>query len=222
MARKRKARRTAAQKAATRKMLAANRARRFGRRARIVGRRVLRKAPRRRPPLPPVPGALPMARRRRRTRRPFFARRRRSARRGPSRRRRGAVRSGRRGFASLGGLIGIPVGMAAALGGAAVLGMAANAAGKPLPQIVKDYAPLAGAGVVAGLAYLAPKFRNLTVPALIGGALALGLQMYAAKKAGGAGAYNRLRGSGAVARVLGSGATGAGAVARVLGANAAA
>lgn len=221
MARARK-RRTAAQRAATAKMIAANKARRRAtfRRPRIIARRAIRRITRRRPPKPSPIGVTTMARRR-------FARRpasRRSARRG-ARRRRGAVRAGRRGFMSLGalgGLAGVPVGLAAALGGAAVLNMAANMAGKPLPQVVKDYAPLAGAGVIAGLAYLAPKFRNLTVPALIGGAIGVALQMYAAKKAGGAGAYSRLRGAGAVQRVLTNSPRGASGVARVLTANAAA
>lgn len=209
--------RTPAQKAATRKMLAANRARRLGRKARIVGRRVLRRVTRRRP-RPPMPTGVPkMARRRRR--RPLFARRRRSTRRAPSRRRR-SVRSGQRGSASVGLLAGLPLGFAAATGGAALLNMAAGFAGVQLPQVVKDYAPLAGAAVVYGLTRLTPKFRNLGTPALLGGALALGLQMWAASRAG-AGSYGRLRGSGAVARVLGN-PNGAGAVARVLGSNVAA
>ena len=94
--------------------------------------------------------------------------------------------------------------------------MAADAAKVQLPPAVKQFAPLAGAGVVYGLTMLAPGFKKLATPALIGGAAVLALQMFMAKKNGGAGAYNRLAGAGNVSRVLNA-PVGAGNVARVLG-----
>ena len=156
--------------------------------------------------------------RRRRTRtkasRPAAPRRRRAS---APKRRRTASRAGRRGSAPVATVAGIALGGAAAIGGAALLTMAANAAKFDLPQIVKDFAPIAGAGAVAGLAALAPKFRALTMPALIGGVAVVMLHKFGTK---GAGSYHRLRGAGNVARVLASNVNGAGNVARVLAANA--
>lgn len=142
-------------------------------------------------------------------RRPFLVRR---ARR---RTRRANTRAGRAGMAPVNMLAGTVIGAGAAVGAAALLNTAAQAAGKELPQVVRDYAPIAGALVVAGLSRLAPKFRGLTMPALIGGAAVVGLNMLLARR--GAGAYNRLRGAGNVARALtGNGVAGAGNVARTL------
>lgn len=146
-----------------------------------------------------------------------MARRRRSSRRRAPRRR-SSVRASRRGFMS-GGMVstvaGTLIGAAAAIGGGALLQTGANLAKVELPAIVKQYAPIAGAGVVAGLAALSKRWKDLTVPALVGGAAMVALGMFLKPK--GAGAYNRLRGTGAgnVAGVL-NGARGAGNVGRVI------
>lgn len=155
-----------------------------------------------------------MARRRRRTRSrraapPAAPRRRRT------RRSSGGIRAGRAGFATLPGMIGIVVGAASAIGGATLLQMGANAAKVQLPQAVKDFAPLAGAGVIAALAMLA-KRPDWTMPALIGGGLVTLLNKFVTPA--GAGAYYRLRGAGNVQRALTNDMRGAGSVQRVLSA----
>lgn len=175
---------------------------------------------------PPIPRRRRAARRRTRraavTRQakkgPTMARRRRYFRRKasatPTRRRR-SLRSGQRGTAGVGGLVGVGIGAASAIGGAALLGMAAQAAKIELPQVVKDFAPMAGAGVIAVLGRLSPKWRSLAIPALVGAAAITAFQKFVAPRMAGAGAYNRLRGAGNVARLMGTPA-GAGNAARVL------
>lgn len=147
-----------------------------------------------------------MARKRRRTR---------SRKSAPKRRR----RASRKGSTLVEGIAGTALGASAAIGGAAVLNMAANAAKVDLPQAVKDYGPLVGAGVVAGLTQVDKRFKKLAVPALIGGGLVFVLNKYLMNKAGsgryGAYGYNRLRGAGNVAGTLNA-PRGAGNVSDVL------
>lgn len=155
-----------------------------------------------------------MQRRRRRTRKarrtaPAAPRRRRTARRGGSR----AYAGGRRGSAPVAMIAGLGIGAASAIGGAALLAKAAQMANVQLPDVVKQFAPIAGAGVVAGLSRLSPKFKGVAVPALIGGALVVAAAMFMPKAAGN---YRLLRGAGNVARSLTNGARGAGNVARSL------
>lgn len=156
-----------------------------------------------------------MARRRRRYAAPRAPR--------ATRRRRSFTRAAgpRAGFASVPLLVGTVIGAGAAIGSGVLLQMAANAAKFELPQAVKDYAPLAGAGVVAGLAMLAPKWKALTMPALIGGAAVVALNMFLSRNTPPAAkGYYRLTGSGNVARTINA-TSGAGNVARTINASAA-
>jgi hypothetical protein len=137
-----------------------------------------------------------------------------------TRRRRSFTRSAgpRAGFASIPLLVGTVIGAGAAIGSGVLLQMGANAAKFELPQVVKDYAPLAGAGVVAGLAMLAPKWKALTMPALIGGAAVVALNMFLSRNTPPAAkGYYRLNGAGNVARTINA-TSGAGNVARTINA----
>lgn len=163
-----------------------------------------------------------MARRRRKSRRRTAAaptRRRTSRRRAP----RGA---GRRGSTVLAPIVGTVIGAGAALGLGGLTSMALAAIrGKDKPpteteKTIAEFAPLVGAGVIAGLGFLVPKYKAMTMSAVIGAALVFALGKYQASQKGAgyyhaARGYNQLRGAGNVARVLNSPA-GAGNVARVL------
>jgi len=174
---------------------------------------------------------MPRKRRRTTRRKPAAAgrTRRRSTRRraAPRRRARGA---GRRGSTAIAPIVGTVIGAGAAIGLGALTSMAIKAIrakGKPASETEKtvaEYAPLVGAGVMAGLGYFVPKYKPLMMPAVIGAALVFALGKYQASKAkaeAGAGyyaarGYNQLRGAGSVARTL-MAPSGAGSVARVLG-----
>lgn len=144
-----------------------------------------------------------------------MARRRRSSRRRAPARRRTSTRSSRRGSAPVNLLVGTTLGAAAAIGSAVLVNRAAAMAGQTLPPIAQRFAPLVGAGAVAALAAVAPKFKTLTMPALIGGAAVMALDWFMARNnTPAAGAYRRLAGAGNVARTLAP--NGAGNVARTL------
>jgi len=117
--------------------------------------------------------------------------------------------SSRAGFAAIPLLAGATIGGAAAIGGGVFTQMAANLAKFELPQVVKDFAPIAGGALIAGITYMVPKFRNLTIPTLVGAGAVTVLNMLLARNTGAKGyqyypalGYNRLRGSGNVARTL--------------------
>ena len=173
---------------------------------------------------------MPRKRRRTTRRKPAAAgrTRRRSTRRAPTRRRR-ARGAGRKGTAALAPIVGTVIGAGAAIGLGALTSMALKAIrakDKPASETEKtvaEYAPLVGAGVMAGLGYFVPKYKPLMMPAVIGAALVFALGKYQASKAKteaagyyAARGYNQLRGAGSVARTL-TAPSGAGSVARVLG-----
>lgn len=180
-----KPRRTAAQREATRKMLAARKAANPAQGKPIMARR----------------RTFPAAPRRRRT----FRR----------------AGNPRRGAALVPMLAGGVIGAAAATGAGALTNALAEKFNVALPQAVKDYAPVAGAGVVALISWLTPKWRALVMPAVVGGVAVQALSSWLANRTAPAKGYYRLAGAGNVARTLNA-PEGAGNVARVLNATAAA
>jgi hypothetical protein len=126
-------------------------------------------------------------------------------------------------------VVGTAIGAGAALGTGALVAQLLSMtrkAGTPPTETEKtviEYAPLVGAGAVAALGMVAKKFKLLTMPALIGGALYFALMKYKDSKAAapkgyiGAGRYPLLQGAGNVSRTINM--QGAGSVQRVLNAS---
>lgn len=149
-----------------------------------------------------------------------MARRRRHAAPAAPRRRRTFHRAGnpRRGMALVPMLVAGTIGAAAATGAGALTNALAQKFEINLPQAVKDYAPIAGAGVAALLESLTPRFRSLVIPTVVGGIAVQALSTWLTSKPPvSAKGYYRLPGAGNVARTVNA-MSGAGNVARTINA----
>ncbi len=209
--------RTPKQKAATRKMLAANKASRKAAAKASKPKKKVKTVAKRRTPAQKAATKKLIAYNKRKAKGGSGKRRKSN----PAKKKTTSKRrTSRRGKGLIAPIAGTVLGASAAVGAAALLNLAASATKIQLPAVVKDYAPIAGALVVAGLATQAKQFKTLARPALIGGVAMVALQMWLKSRMGagyhGAGRYNKLSGAGNVSRVLGNMPSGSGNVARVI------